>query len=185
MWKGNYLPSTVFLKKLGQVRLSFLKSHPASCFCPPSVREDSEAVRKRFLVHLQMTLETWVKPLKTWLWLYRMYYDKIPWRRERLPTPVFWPGEFHGLYSPGGRRVRPDYTLSLSLFCTLWHLWSQGLCILKKKYYSLCIIVPCIHKTFVDHSFSNYTSNLKLCFNIWFFGRNLAFTICQVFIFSA
>ena len=20
-----------------------------------------------------------------------------PWRRERLPTPVFWPGEFHGL----------------------------------------------------------------------------------------
>ena len=23
-----------------------------------------------------------------------------PWRRERLPTPVFWSGEFHGLYSP-------------------------------------------------------------------------------------
>ena len=21
---------------------------------------------------------------------------------ERLPTPVFWSGEFHGLYSPGG-----------------------------------------------------------------------------------
>ena len=28
-----------------------------------------------------------------WVW-------KIPWRRERLPTPIFWPGEFHGLYSP-------------------------------------------------------------------------------------
>ena len=26
----------------------------------------------------------------------------IPWRRERLPTPVFWPGEFHGLYGPWG-----------------------------------------------------------------------------------
>ena len=25
---------------------------------------------------------------------------KIPWRRQRLPTPVFWPGELHGLYSP-------------------------------------------------------------------------------------
>ena len=24
------------------------------------------------------------------------------WRRERLPTPVFWPGEFHGLYRPWG-----------------------------------------------------------------------------------
>ena len=29
---------------------------------------------------------------------------KIPWRRERLPTPVFWSGEFHGLYSPWGRK---------------------------------------------------------------------------------
>ena len=27
---------------------------------------------------------------------------KIPWRRGRLPTLVFWPGEFHGLYSPWG-----------------------------------------------------------------------------------
>ena len=25
---------------------------------------------------------------------------RSPWRRERLLTPVFWPGEFHGLYSP-------------------------------------------------------------------------------------
>ena len=27
---------------------------------------------------------------------------KIPWKSGRLPTPVFWPGEFHGLYSPWG-----------------------------------------------------------------------------------
>ena len=27
---------------------------------------------------------------------------KIPWRRERLPTPVFWPGDFHRLYNPWG-----------------------------------------------------------------------------------
>jgi len=26
------------------------------------------------------------------------WVGKIPRRRERLPTPVFWPGEFHGLY---------------------------------------------------------------------------------------
>ena len=31
--------------------------------------------------------ETWVQPL----------VGKMPWRRERLPTPVFWPGKFHGL----------------------------------------------------------------------------------------
>ena len=29
---------------------------------------------------------------------------KITWRRERLLTLVFWPREFHGLYSPWGRK---------------------------------------------------------------------------------
>ena len=29
---------------------------------------------------------------------------KIPWRRERLPTPVFWSGEFHGPYRWWGRK---------------------------------------------------------------------------------
>ena len=33
--------------------------------------------------------ETWFDP----------WVGKMPWRRERLPTPEFWPGEFHGLYS--------------------------------------------------------------------------------------
>ena len=28
------------------------------------------------------------------------WVGKIPWRRKRLPTPIFWPGEFHGLCSP-------------------------------------------------------------------------------------
>ena len=32
------------------------------------------------------------------------WVGKIPWRRERLLTPVFWPGEFHGLYSPRGHK---------------------------------------------------------------------------------
>ena len=41
--------------------------------------------------------ETWFDP----------WFGKIPWRRERLPTPVFWPGEFHGLYSPWShKRIR-------------------------------------------------------------------------------
>ena len=28
------------------------------------------------------------------------WVGKIPWRREMLPTSVYLPGEFHGLYSP-------------------------------------------------------------------------------------
>ena len=55
--------------------------------------------------------ETWVRSLG---W-------EDPLERERLPTPVFWLGEFHGLYSPRGHKE--SYTtkrLSLS-----W-LYSRG-----------------------------------------------------------
>ena len=78
----------------------------------------------------------------------RFLDGEIPWRRDRLPTPVFlgfpcgstgkestcnagdlgfipglgrspgegkWPGEFHGLYSPWGRKEL-DTTERLSLF---------------------------------------------------------------------
>ena len=42
------------------------------------------------------------------------WVGKIPWRRERLPTPVLWSGEFHGLYSSWGRK-ESDTTETLSL----------------------------------------------------------------------
>ena len=45
------------------------------------------------------------------------WVGKIPWRREWLPTPVFWPGEFHDLYSPWGhKQLDTTEQLSLSLF---------------------------------------------------------------------
>ena len=42
------------------------------------------------------------------------WVGKIPWRRERLPTPVLRPGEFHGLYSPWDHK-ESDMTERLSL----------------------------------------------------------------------
>ena len=42
------------------------------------------------------------------------WVGKIPWRRKMLPTPVFWPREFHGLYSPQGHK-ESDMTEQLSL----------------------------------------------------------------------
>ena len=42
--------------------------------------------------------ETWVQSLG---W-------EDPSEKERLPTPVFWPGEFHGLRSTGLQSVRHD-----------------------------------------------------------------------------
>ena len=45
--------------------------------------------------------------------MWDIWVGKIPWRRERLPTPVFWPGEFHGPYSPWCRK-ESDTTEPLS-----------------------------------------------------------------------
>ena len=58
--------------------------------------------------------QTWVGP----------WVRKIPWRREQLPTLVFWPGEFHGQrslasYSPWGQKEL-DMTERLSLHFTLF-----------------------------------------------------------------
>ena len=48
------------------------------------------------------------------LFIFNPWVGKIPWRRERLPTPVFWPGEFHRRYSPWGCKAS-DMTERLSL----------------------------------------------------------------------
>ena len=61
---------------------------------------------------------------ETWV---RSWVEKIPRRRERLPTPVFWPGEFHGLYSPWGRK-ESDTAEQLSLSLLLFSQMSSKLC---------------------------------------------------------
>ena len=47
------------------------------------------------------------------------WVGKIPWRRERLPTPVFWSGEFCGLYSPWGCK-------ELDMIVTFTFCWCGG-----------------------------------------------------------
>ena len=49
----------------------------------------------QLIKNLTVVWETWVRSL----------VGKIPCRREWLPTPVFWPGELHELYSPWGLKV--------------------------------------------------------------------------------
>ena len=50
------------------------------------------------------------------------WVGKILWRREQLPTPVCWPGEFHGLCSPWS--LKETEWLSLSLLYRRYHLGS-------------------------------------------------------------
>ena len=58
-------------------------------------------------------LPWWLRLLKICLQCGRPEFDpwvrKILWRKEWLPTPAFWPGEFHEQrsltgYSPWGRK---------------------------------------------------------------------------------
>ena len=63
-----------------------------------------ESLVAQLVKNLPAMQETWFHPWVT----------KIPWRRERQPTPVFSLGEFHGRgiwrYSPWGCRVEYDWT---------------------------------------------------------------------------
>ena len=59
-------------------------------------------------MNLPAMQETWV----------RFLGGGDPLEKERLPTPVFWPGEFHGLYGPWGHK-ESDTTERLSLHFTV------------------------------------------------------------------
>ena len=55
---------------------------------------------------------------ETWVWSLDW---KDPWRRERLPSPVFWPRELHGLYSPrGGKELDKTEQNSLHFISSLY-----------------------------------------------------------------
>ena len=57
--------------------------------------------------NLPAVWETWVQSLGC---------RKIPWRKERLPTPVFWLGEFHGVHGLGSQRAGHDWATFTSAF---------------------------------------------------------------------
>ena len=49
---------------------------------------------------------------------------KIPWRWEQLPTPLFWPGEFYGLYRTRVRK-ESDTTEQFSLIHNVFGIISD------------------------------------------------------------
>ena len=66
------------------------------------------------------------KPPAIWETWLQSLVAKIPWGRDQLPTPAFWPGEFHGQrslagYNPWGRK-ESDTTVGLftSLHLYFW-----------------------------------------------------------------
>ena len=67
--------------------------------------QNGPSLEAQLVKNLPAMQETWVRSLG---------WEDVP-EKERLPTPVFWPGEFHGLYSPQCRN-EPHMTEQLSLF---------------------------------------------------------------------
>ena len=62
--------------------------------------------RKLFSALLPLWLSWWRICLQCGTPGFDPWVGKIPWRRERLPTPVFWPREFHGLHAVAKSRTR-------------------------------------------------------------------------------
>ena len=77
---------------------------------------------------LPLWLSCWRIHLKCRRPGFNLWIGKIPWRRERLPTLVFWPGEFQGVYSPWCCK-ESDTTEQLSLFVgkdtRVWAHWNH------------------------------------------------------------
>ena len=88
--------------------------------------------------------ETWVRSLG---W-------EDPPEKEKATTPVFWPGEFHGLYSPWGRK-ESDVNERLSLH----------------YHYQISIVAPKMVASLYKDSSGYYVSSvffsLELCLFIF------------------
>ena len=110
--RGVHRERTVFLNLIEV--LLFMTFH---CFC--YVYPDSSLGKESACSARRPRFDSWVR--------------KLPWRRDRPPTPVFWPGESHGLCSPWGRK-ESDTTERLSLHSLLFTLCNSARDSVKHMY---------------------------------------------------
>ena len=108
-WRRKWQPTPVLLSGKSHGRRSLVCYSPWGC----KVSDSNTAE----LLHFHFLVAQLVK--NPCLQCGRPGFDpwvgKTPWRREQLPTPVFWPREIHGLNSPWSRRVRHDWATFTSL----------------------------------------------------------------------
>ena len=112
-WSGAPLPS-LYYNILRHNSICYTVKWKLITFCKGNV---PLAEVKYFFLVAQL-----VKNLPaTWETGFDPWVGKIPWRREGLPTPVFWPGEFHGLYVHPQGCKESDTTEQLSLLLSGFH----------------------------------------------------------------
>ena len=83
------------------------KESPCNAGDPDSIPGSGRSVGEGMATHSSIPgLPLWLSWQRIRLQCSRCGFNpwigKIPWRKGRLPTPVFWPREFYGLYSPCG-----------------------------------------------------------------------------------
>ena len=136
-----------FLPRSKHLLISWLQSQSAVILDPPKiVCHCSHSIKWLFKIYLFLS---WMvaslmaslikkKPAMQETW-FDFWAGKIPWRRERPLTSVFWLWEFHGLHSPWGHKESgTTERLSLSSwmdveFYQMFFLpllrWSGGFCL--------------------------------------------------------
>ena len=78
---------------------------------------------------------------------------KRSWTRERLPTPVFWPGEFHGVYGPRGHK-ESDMTERISLI----YVWTHT---------CMCLTVHLFITTLIKNVLSPHITQINNVIKLW------------------
>ena len=102
-----------------------------------------------FLSHVSQLIKNLPAMQETWV---RSLGWKILWTRERLPTPIFWPREFHGLYSPWNRKeLDTTERISLSLDYVSLHPTLRSADLWKEERAAIgrikCCVLGCVINT--------------------------------------
>ena len=120
IWKIIILRKLVYNRKLrASLIAQLVKNPPAMKETPVWFLGWEHPLEKGYATHSSILGLSW------WLSWQRIclqggrpgfnpWVGKIPWRRDQLPAPVFWPGELLGLYSTWGHK-ESDTTEWLSL----------------------------------------------------------------------
>ena len=100
------------------------------------------------------------------------WVGKIRWRSERPPTPIFWPRESHGLYSPWGHREsdtteRLSRSISFNYYREMKILPHSPCCFSPQHYALLPQFSAAYVKHFLDCMF------LHILFHWFFFLSNI------------
>ena len=80
-----------------------------------------------WVVKLERVNEAWLSPNSILPFLdfprrpgFNPWGGKVPWRRERLPAPVLWPREFHGVTKSWTLLSNFQFTSEVPCCCLLW-----------------------------------------------------------------